>query len=83
MSQPLLRLVSNTTKSKTKRTSKSYTLHLSCHVKPNAPAKREGVVGVDDQVRVCVSAVPKDGEANAAVSKVIAGVCRLLAGVKQ
>ncbi|KAL1990214.1 hypothetical protein VTN49DRAFT_6053 [Thermomyces lanuginosus] len=56
----------------------SYKLHVSCHVKPNANARREGIIAVDDdQVEICVSAVPRDGEANAAVTKVLAEVLKV------
>lgn len=80
---PLLRLVvANATKAKKSKTRSAQppllktgkcdcTLQVSCHVKPNA--SRDGIVAVGpEQVDVCVSAVPRDGESNAAVSKVFA-----------
>ncbi|KAH7369853.1 hypothetical protein BKA65DRAFT_386591 [Rhexocercosporidium sp. MPI-PUGE-AT-0058] len=43
-------------------------VHIQCHVKPGASKQREGIKSVSDSVvEVCVSAQPKDGEANKAV----------------
>ncbi|KAL1967171.1 hypothetical protein VTN77DRAFT_3462 [Rasamsonia byssochlamydoides] len=73
-SPPVLRLVRVATKSRGQNTPR-YNLQISCHVKPNASSKREGIAAVGtDQVEICVAALPKDGEANAAVTKVIAEV---------
>lgn len=87
-SPPLLRLVvANATKAKKPTKSRNagtqqappkidgnnFTLQVSCHVKPNA--SRDGIVAVGpEQVDVCVSAVPRDGESNMAVSEVFAEV---------
>lgn len=71
---PLLRLVRTATKYRN-QSSPKYNLQISCHVKPNASSQREGIAAVGaDQVEICVAAQPKDGEANAAVTKVIAEV---------
>jgi uncharacterized protein YggU (UPF0235/DUF167 family) len=75
-SPPVLRLVRIASKSRGQSTPK-YNLQISCHVKPNASSRREGIAAVcSDQVEVCVAALPKDGEANAAVAKVFAEVRR-------
>ncbi|KAL3474517.1 hypothetical protein BJX99DRAFT_260287 [Aspergillus californicus] len=52
-----------------------YTLRISCRVKPNTSGNREGIAAVGaEKVDVCVAAVPRNGEANAAVSRVFAQV---------
>ncbi|KAH8430459.1 DUF167 domain-containing protein [Aspergillus melleus] len=75
---PLLRLVQNvTTKSRnsSQRIPLRYSLHISCHVKPNASGNREGITAIGaERVDVCVAAVPRNGEANTAVSRVLAQV---------
>ncbi|RAL05547.1 DUF167 domain-containing protein [Aspergillus ibericus CBS 121593] len=75
---PLLRLIQTvTTKSRTNAPlhPKRYNLQVSCHVKPNASNNREGITAIGpDRVDVCVAAVPRKGEANAAVSRVLAQV---------
>ncbi len=54
-------------------------LHLQCHVKPGASKQREGIMSVSDAViEVCVSAQPRDGEANKAVREVISRVREFL-----
>ncbi|PLB34300.1 DUF167 domain-containing protein [Aspergillus candidus] len=91
MSTPLLRLLRTTpakatakatakAKSKTTPAQKpTYSLHIACHVKPNASSKREGIISVGpDRVDVCVAAVPKNGEANSAVEGLFAGVFSIL-----
>jgi uncharacterized protein YggU (UPF0235/DUF167 family) len=50
-------------------------IYLQCHVKPGASKQREGIISVSDSViEVCVSAQPKDGEANKAVREVFSDV---------
>jgi uncharacterized protein YggU (UPF0235/DUF167 family) len=50
-------------------------IHLQCHVKPGANKQREGVASVSESViQVCVSAQPKEGEANRAVKELFSGV---------
>ncbi|KAF2147289.1 uncharacterized protein K452DRAFT_4928 [Aplosporella prunicola CBS 121167] len=50
-------------------------ISLSCHVKPGASAKREGINDLTpDCIELCVSAQAKEGEANKAVQKLIAEV---------
>jgi uncharacterized protein YggU (UPF0235/DUF167 family) len=75
---PLLRLIENvTTKSRNKNQPlpKKYSLQIACHVKPNASSSREGIIAVGaEKVDVCVAAVPRNGEANAAVSRVFAQI---------
>ncbi|KAL1851148.1 hypothetical protein Plec18167_001918 [Paecilomyces lecythidis] len=76
-SPPLLRLIQNATKIRDKKgkSKAEYTLQISCHVKPNASARREGVLAVGPEtVDIAVAAVPRDGEANTAVSKVFADI---------
>ncbi|GFN20395.1 hypothetical protein AtubIFM55763_002117 [Aspergillus tubingensis] len=74
MSIPLLRLIQSAT-TKSRPTNQLYTLQISCHVKPNASSNREGITSIAaDRVDVCVAAVPRKGEANAAVSRVIAQI---------
>ncbi|PYH98964.1 YggU family protein, partial [Aspergillus ellipticus CBS 707.79] len=75
---PLLRLIQTVTTKSRNNTAvhpKRYNLQVSCHVKPNASSNREGIIGIgSDRVDVCVAAVPRKGEANAAVSRVLAQV---------
>jgi uncharacterized protein YggU (UPF0235/DUF167 family) len=75
---PLLRLIENaTTKSRNKNQPlpKKYSLQITCHVKPNASSFREGIIAVGaEKVDVCVAAMPRNGGANAAVSRVFAQV---------
>ena len=74
MSTPLLRLLQTAT-TKSRPTNQLYTLQISCHVKPNASSNREGITSIAaNRVDVCVAAVPRKGEANAAVSRVMAQV---------
>ncbi|KAL2219876.1 YggU family protein [Thermoascus aurantiacus ATCC 26904] len=71
-SPPLLRLVQTAT-AKSRNQKPKYSLQISCHVKPNAASRREGITAVGaDSVDVCVAAVPRDGEANMAVERVFA-----------
>jgi hypothetical protein len=50
-------------------------IHLQCHVKPGASKQRQGIISVsNDVIEVCVSAQPKDGEANKAVREVFSDV---------
>lgn len=68
-SHPAIRLAAKSTKSAVG------CIYLQCHVKPGASKQREGVVSVSDTViEVCVSAQPKDGEANLSVRKVFSDV---------
>ncbi|KAL3437604.1 hypothetical protein BDV09DRAFT_192961 [Aspergillus tetrazonus] len=75
---PMLRLVriaSKTSRSKSQKLANRYNLHISCRVKPNASGGREGITAVGNEtVDVCVAAVPREGEANLAVSQVFAKV---------
>jgi predicted RNase H-like nuclease (RuvC/YqgF family) len=76
-SPQLFRLVQlTTTKPRNlKQLSPKYNLQISCNVKPSASANREGIIAVGpEEVDVCVAAVPRDGEANAAVSRLFAQV---------
>ncbi|OJJ48880.1 hypothetical protein ASPZODRAFT_13617 [Penicilliopsis zonata CBS 506.65] len=67
--QPLLRLITQT-----KPTHRSR-LQIACRVKPNASPLREGITAVGpDRVEICVAAVARDGEANAAVTRILAEV---------
>lgn len=73
MSRPysFLRLVAN----KTQYPRRVFSLHILCYVKPNASARRTGIVAIGtDRVEVSVAAVPRDGAANIAVSHVLAEV---------
>lgn len=74
----LLRLIQNaTTKSRngSARAPVRYSLQIACHVKPNASSNREGITAIGaERVDVCVAAVPRNGEANTAVSRVLAQV---------
>ena len=79
MSTPLLRLIKNVSKPRTRsaqpQAPNSYNLQISCHVKPNASSKREGITAIREEViDVAVAAVPKDGEANLAVERLFAQV---------
>ncbi|KAE8354310.1 hypothetical protein BDV28DRAFT_131272 [Aspergillus coremiiformis] len=79
-SSQLFRLIQNTApKSRNpKQLPKKYNLQISCNVKPNASANREGVIAVGpEKVDVCVAAVPRDGEANLAVSRVFAQILKV------
>lgn len=50
-------------------------IHIQCHVKPGASKQREGIISVSDSVvEVCVSAQPRDGEANKAVRELLSDV---------
>ncbi|KAL4919456.1 hypothetical protein BDW62DRAFT_199771 [Aspergillus aurantiobrunneus] len=75
---PMLRLIRTATaasRGKAQNPPKHYNLQISCRVKPNASGNREGITAVGpEKVDVCVAAVPRDGEANAAVSRVFAKV---------
>ncbi|KAL4887582.1 DUF167-domain-containing protein [Aspergillus karnatakaensis] len=74
---PMLRLIqaATTASRRTPNPTTQYNLQISCRVKPNAAGNREGIVSVGPEtVYVCVAAVPRDGEANAAVSRVFAKV---------
>ncbi|KAJ6007712.1 hypothetical protein N7540_011688 [Penicillium herquei] len=53
-----------------------YNLHISCYVKPNASMNRVIAVGTD-KVDVSVTAAPRDGAANLAVSQIISGVFKV------
>ncbi|PYH33829.1 DUF167 domain-containing protein [Aspergillus neoniger CBS 115656] len=75
MSTPLLRLIQSATTKSRPTNNQLYTLQISCHVKPNASSNREGITSIAaDRVDVCVAAVPRKGEANAAVSRVMAQI---------
>jgi uncharacterized protein YggU (UPF0235/DUF167 family) len=50
-------------------------IHLQCHVKPGASKQREGIVSISDtMIELCVSAHPRDGEANKAVKELFSEV---------
>ncbi|KAJ5921231.1 hypothetical protein N7466_009557 [Penicillium verhagenii] len=51
----------------------NYDLHLSCYVKPNSSFNRVTAVGTN-RIDVSVTAAPRDGAANFAVSQIIADV---------
>ncbi|KAJ5933760.1 hypothetical protein N7454_006089 [Penicillium verhagenii] len=51
----------------------NYDLHLSCYVKPNSSSNRVTAVGTN-RIDVSVTAAPRDGAANFAVSQIIADV---------
>lgn len=69
----ILRLVANKPQAAARKT---YYLHISCYVKPNAFAQRAGVTAVGNgRVNVSVAAVPRDGAANIAVLEIFADVC--------
>ncbi|KAJ5795062.1 hypothetical protein N7457_001661 [Penicillium paradoxum] len=69
-----LRLVAT----KTKCPRKAFNLHIPCYVKPNASARRTGIVAVGtDRIEVSVAAVPRDGAANIAVSHVFAEIFKV------
>ncbi|KAL4800998.1 hypothetical protein BDV19DRAFT_352521, partial [Aspergillus venezuelensis] len=75
---PLLRLIHKaaaTTKHKSQGPPSRYNLQIACRVKPNASKNQEGITAIGtDQVSIAVAAVPRDGEANTAVARVIARV---------
>ncbi|KAJ5702411.1 hypothetical protein N7488_009959 [Penicillium malachiteum] len=48
-------------------------LHISCYVKPNVSMNRVTAVGTD-KVDVSVTAAPRDGAANLAVSQIISEI---------
>ncbi|BCS20138.1 DUF167 domain-containing protein [Aspergillus puulaauensis] len=78
MSSPMLRLIRTTvtaSRSKNRDITKRYSLQISCRVKPNASSNREGITAIGtEKVDVCVAAVPRNGEANTAVSRVFSKV---------
>ncbi|KAJ5061970.1 hypothetical protein J3E74DRAFT_449604 [Bipolaris maydis] len=50
------------------------TIQLLCHVKPGVSANREGIAAIsDERIQLCVAAQTRDGEANKAVRRVVAG----------
>lgn len=50
-------------------------IHIQCHVKPGASKQREGIISVSESIiEVCVSAQPRDGEANKAVRELFSKV---------
>ena len=54
------------------------TIQLLCHVKPGASVNREGITAVTDEaIDICVAAQAREGEANKAVTKVIAEILKL------
>ncbi|PYI29451.1 DUF167-domain-containing protein [Aspergillus indologenus CBS 114.80] len=72
---PILRLIPAVTpKSRVaSQLPRRYSLQITCNVKPNASNNREGIADISaDRVSVCVAAVPRNGEANAAVSRIVA-----------
>ncbi|KAL4890062.1 hypothetical protein BDV59DRAFT_204661 [Aspergillus ambiguus] len=79
-SSPLFRLVQVATTKPFKGGAipRKYNLQILCNVKPNASGAREGITAVGpDKIDVCVAAAPKKGEANAAVSRVLAQILRV------
>lgn len=78
MSSPMLRLIrtaATAPRSKNQDITKHYSLQISCRVKPNASGNREGITAIgSEKVDVCVAAVPRNGEANTAVSRVFSKV---------
>ncbi|KAL4788068.1 hypothetical protein BJX76DRAFT_353623 [Aspergillus varians] len=73
---PMLRLIRTATavsRNKRQNLANRYNLQISCRVKPYASGDREGITAVEaEKVDVCVAAVPRNGESNAAVSRVFA-----------
>jgi uncharacterized protein YggU (UPF0235/DUF167 family) len=58
-------------------------IHFQCHVKPGASKQREGIISISDHViELCVSAQPRDGEANKAVREVFSDVCETIMSKK-
>ncbi|PVH88024.1 YggU-like protein [Cadophora sp. DSE1049] len=52
-------------------------IHIQCHVRPGASKQRQGIMSVSDSViEVCVSAQPRDGEANKAVRELFSDVLK-------
>ncbi|OJJ64906.1 hypothetical protein ASPSYDRAFT_39679 [Aspergillus sydowii CBS 593.65] len=78
MSSPMIRLIragATAPRSKNQDIKKRYSLQISCRVKPNASGNREGITAIGtEKVDVCVAAVPRNGEANTAVSRVFSKV---------
>ncbi|KAL5003167.1 hypothetical protein BDV10DRAFT_67618 [Aspergillus recurvatus] len=71
----LIRPGSATPRNKSQNLARRYNLRVPCRVKPNASGGREGIIAVgNEKVDVCVAAAPRDGEANAALSRVFAKV---------
>ena len=53
-------------------------VQLMCQVKPGVSAQRKGIAAVsDERVEICVSAQPREGEANRAVRDVIADALKI------
>ena len=53
-------------------------VQLLCQVKPGVSAQRKGIADVsDERVEICVSAQPREGEANRAVRDVIADALKI------
>ncbi|KAF2495696.1 YggU-like protein [Lophium mytilinum] len=66
---PAIRLIAS------KPPSRTYTLHLICHVKPGVASKREGVSAVTASgIELCVAAQAREGQSNRAVRELIAEV---------
>lgn len=54
-------------------------IYLQCRVKPGASKVREGILALGDgAVELCVSAAPREGEANKAVVALLSEVSRIL-----
>lgn len=71
----LIRAGATAHRSKNQDIKKRYSLQISCRVKPNASGNREGITAIGtEKVDVCVAAVPRNGEANTAVSRVFSKV---------
>lgn len=71
----LIRAGATAPRSKNQDIKKSYSLQISCRVKPNASGNREGITAIGtEKVDVCVAAVPRNGEANTALSRVFSKV---------
>lgn len=75
-----LRLISQALPKSTPKSNLSsiflYTLHLICHVKPNSKSHHYGCITLirPDKIDVSVPAAPRDGDANRAVTRVLAEV---------
>jgi uncharacterized protein len=53
-------------------------IHLQCHVKPDANKQREGVAAINGEaVELYVSAAGREGEANKAVREVISDILKV------
>ncbi|KAL4980196.1 hypothetical protein BDW66DRAFT_147634 [Aspergillus desertorum] len=75
---PMLRLILTgraNSRNKSANLAERYNLQVSCRVKANTSGGREGITAVaNEKVDVCVASIPRNGKANAALSRVFAKV---------